>query len=486
MVMLFLLTISVILVQGYHLGTDDGEIYVPAIKQVMQPSLYPVGADFFLMHARFAHMAWIVGNSARLLHLAADPAILLWHVFGVFLLLFAGWRTAELLFTRNATRWAAVVTLGLTMSVPVAGTALVIADPYFTARSLSTPLSLLALTSFLRGHRLGTVVWLLLTGLIHPQMVVYTVGLLGFSLLPRFTTSRVTARAEVAVRASVLASPTLWQTFSLHPATGVYHDLLYSRTFFFVAQWRWYEWFGVAAPLAILLFFYLHPPKGITRTFQPVCRTLILFGIFSTAVTLLFATSTRFDTLQRLQPMRSFDLIYILFFLILGGWLAEHVLRNSPGRWLALFLPLAVGMYALNVALYSFSPHIELPSRVGSNPWLQSFYWIRGNTPQNALFALNPAYQRLPREDEHGFRAVAERSRLADFYKDSGAATMFPVLAPRWEQDQQAASGWEHLTASDFARLRQQTGVSWVVLERAIPALACPYHSNGIWVCRID
>jgi len=32
-------------------------------------------------------------------------------------------------------------------------------------------------------------------------------------------------------------------------------------------------------------------------------------------------------------------------------------------------------------------------------------------------------------EDEHGFRALAERSMLADRVKDSGAVTMFPRLA---------------------------------------------------------
>jgi len=32
----------------------------------------------------------------------------------------------------------------------------------------------------------------------------------------------------------------------------------------------------------------------------------------------------------------------------------------------------------------------------------------------------------MTKDDQHGFRAIAERSRLADAVKDSGAATMFP------------------------------------------------------------
>ena len=59
-------------VHGYHLGVDDSAIYVPAIKRVADPSLYPFGAEFFLSHARFSIFAGLVGGSARLGHLPID------------------------------------------------------------------------------------------------------------------------------------------------------------------------------------------------------------------------------------------------------------------------------------------------------------------------------------------------------------------------------------------------------------------------------
>ena len=52
------------------------------------------------------------------------------------------------------------------------------------------------------------------------------------------------------------------------------------------------------------------------------------------------------------------------------------------------------------------------------NAWLQAFAWIRQNTPVDGLFALDPHYMTLPGEDYHGFRALAERSVLADYEKD--------------------------------------------------------------------
>ena len=75
---------------------------------------------------------------------------------------------------------------------------------------------------------------------------------------------------------------------------------------------------------------------------------------------------------------------------------------------------------------YANSPHIEFPWRQTKNDWVQALYWIRSNTPKNAVFAIDPRYITLPEVDQHGFRAIAERSMLSDYYKDSGAVSLFP------------------------------------------------------------
>jgi hypothetical protein len=60
----------------------------------------------------------------------------------------------------------------------------------------------------------------------------------------------------------------------------------------------------------------------------------------------------------------------------------------------------------------------------------------------------------LPGEDEHGFRAIAERSRLADVMNDSGAASMFLNLSSEWEDQANALSGWQTFRREDVKRLR--------------------------------
>src|SRR5271157_1862014 len=167
------ITVLAVLVHGYHLGVDDSAIYVPAIKRVADPNLYPFGVEFFMSHAHLSIFAQLVGESARLSHLPIDLAIFAWHVASVFLLLLAAWQLLGCCFENSHARWSGVAVLAATLSVPVAGTGLAIMDPYLTARSLSTPATLFAVACYLSNRPRWAFAWLVVTAAPHPQMVFY-------------------------------------------------------------------------------------------------------------------------------------------------------------------------------------------------------------------------------------------------------------------------------------------------------------------------
>jgi hypothetical protein len=136
---------------------------------------------------------------------------------------------------------------------------------------------------------------------------------------------------------------------------------------------------------------------------------------------------------------------------------------------------------------YPFSPHIEWPGSDGGNCWVATFLWIRHHTPKDAVFALDPNYMAFPADDQHGFRAVAERSALADNVKDSGAVSLFPQLADHWKGEILAQAGWADFQLADFERLARQYPVTWVVAHRpGPPGLVCPYENGEVAVCRIS
>jgi hypothetical protein len=212
-------------------------------------------------------------------------------------------------------------------------------------------------------------------------------------------------------------------------------------------------------------------------------RSLIIFELAFFAGAVIIEP---FAGLGKLQPMRALQLVYLLMFLFVGGFLGQFVLKSAIWRWVVLLAPLCAWMCYVQLQLFPNSEHIELPGSAPRNPWLQAFAWIRVNTPLDAYIALDPDYLELPDENWQGFRAIAERSSLADNIADSGAASVFPGLAETWFEQSQDERGWTQFQSSDFHRLQEKYGVNWLVLRRNIFGFDCPYHNNMVSVCRIE
>src|SRR5262249_45327080 len=203
------------------------------------------------------------------------------------------------------------------------------------------------------------------------------------------------------------------------------------------------------------------------------------------AAALVLTIPPPLKTLARLQPMRSLHLLYTGFIILGGGMIGKHVLKRHAWRWVLLFAPLCLGMWFAQQQLFPASVHIEWPGTSPQNDWLRAFDWIRDHTPKDAVFAIDPEYMR--KDDQHGFRAIAERSRLADAVKDSGAVTMFPEppMAQDWLQQTTDLKNWDRFDTSDFLRLKEKYGTDWVVLENPRGDLDCPYQNTTLRVCRI-
>jgi hypothetical protein len=470
-----------VLVHGYHLGADDSAIYVPAIKRVADPNLYPFGAEFFMSHAHLSFFAELVGGSARVTHLPIDTVIFLWHVASIFLLLLAAWQLLGRCFANRSARWGGVAFLAATLSVPVAGTGLVIMDPYLTARSLSTPATLFAVACYLSNRRRWAFACLAAAAALHPQMAVF--GLLFIACMA-LAERRPAAGGSAAPVFGAIAGLPLFLDFA--PLSGAARACLLSRTFFFVSTWAWYEWVGVFAPLAVLWWFSAVRPRNTLPAFRVVARTLIPFGLLFTAAAVMLAIPARLESYNRLQPMRSFHLLYVLFFVLLGGLIGEYGIKKSAWRWAALLLPMALGMALVQESAFPASQHVEWPESNRGNTWMAAFLWIRNHTPKGAVFALDPDYMKQPGEDAHGFRAVAERSVLADNVKDSGAVSLFPQLAAEWESQVHAGRGFDRFQLEDWRKLARRYPVTWILTARPGPAgLTCPYENRDFAVCRM-
>lgn len=477
------LTAAALAIHGYHLGSGDGEIYVPAAKKYLHPELYHYGAQFFFSHAHLSLFSPIMAATARLTRMTMDWTLLVWYVIGLFATIASCWLLLVACFVSARARWTGILTITAVLTMPAANTALMLIDPYLSARSLSTPLTIFALASFLRGHYLRTFAASVLTAAIHPQMSSYLLFLIGLMWLTSKHDQIVREHAPaVAAFGGILPTG-----FQLGPATGAYREALYSRDFFFLSNWTWYDWMGLLAPLAILVWFWKGRLRGTLPGFERISAAMVPFGLISILGAILVCSSAEFEMFVRLQPLRSFHLITFVFITLLAGVAGEYLAKDRPWVVVAICLPLAVGMYFAGRQTFPNSPQVELPSTVSSNPWVNALFWVRQNVPADAVFAIDAYYLKDNLTDTHGFRAIAERSSIPDYLKDGGVASLFPALAGQWKKGSDATRGLNGFSAAEFRSLRKEfPEVSWTVIHGSAPeGMSCPYQSQGFSVCQL-
>ncbi len=213
---------------------------------------------------------------------------------------------------------------------------------------------------------------------------------------------------------------------------------------------------------------------------------VLIYGVFQQAIAMILLAPQAPMTLSALEPMRYLHLVYITLTLVGGGYLGRYLLKARAGRWAIFLLIVSGSMFYAQRQLFAGTAHLEFPGRAPSNAWLQAFDWIRHNTPTGAYFALDPNYLAAPGEDYHGFRALAERSSLADAMKDTSVVTKVPQLGAAWKEQTLAEAGWAHFQLADFQRLKSQFGVDWVLVSSPQSAhLDCHWHNDILAVCQI-
>jgi len=487
LVLLAALTVIALLIMGYHPGLEDDAFYLAAIKRDLNPALFPHDAEFFRLQFQATIFDKLVAFSVRLIHLPLAWTVLLWQVTAIFLLLHGCWRISRRCFAELAAQWAAVTTIAVLLTMPLPGIAISLADQYLHPRTLATAAILAAIVAVLDRRLLWAGVLLAIAFSIHAIMASFGISFCAFL----FWNQRVPVDRRSSVPlAAAMVLPLGW---IFEPASDAWRQAAATRGFYYPGHWHWYEWLGLIAPLILLYTYWTflkrdEPSESDGKALRSLVRSLLYYGIFQTAAGLLIMLPPSLERLRPFEPMRYLHLLYLLFFLVAGGLMGRYILDRRVYRWLLFFLPLSAGMFYAQRQMYPASAHLELPGIAPQNAWLQAFAWIRQNTLVDSLFALDPHYMTLPAEDYHGFRALAERSALADYEKDGGMAARVPRLAPRWLKEVNAQSGWQNFQAADYQRLKRDFGVTWVILyarDEPRDTMTCPYRNGPLQVCRL-
>lgn len=479
------LTPLVLIVHGYHPFAGDAGLYTASVRHILDPDLYPRNAVFVTAFTHRSIFPWLLAGLLRLTHLPLVWILLATHIFSIWLFLVAANCLAARVFPSRSARIFSTLFAAACCALPVAGTALVLMDPYVTARSLSTPLSLLAVAFALDRRWTYTLLLIALTLAIHPIMGVYTAAFVLLAVL--ISSARIRPALIVCTTAFLLAGAA-FALAHVGPVDPAYRQAisLIPRSFLFLARWHWYEFLGLLLPL-LLLAMVLRRAGTQTPT-GTLCFTSILLGTTALLIAACFVPPGGPYLLVPLQVLRSFHLIYCVG-VILGGGLLAALARRSRA-WFNVFVPtllvcLFAGMFLVERAEWSGGRRLELPGLAPSNPYVQAFLWIRIHTPRDAVFAFNPRLVYLPGEDEQGFRALSERDQLADD-KDAGVVAVIPALAPRWAVQRNAELSIDQMSDTERVARLTPLGATWILLPpTALTASPCPYRNAAVQVCRL-
>ncbi len=489
------LAVAALAIHGYHPFAEDAGVYIPAVKKLLNPSLYPHGSEIFMLPARWSAFAQVLASSSRFFHLPLAYALLFWYVACLALTLLAAWKIAQFCFNDSAHGLTASCLLAATISMPAAGCALLLCDPYLTSRSVSTPLVLFSVALVLERRYRPALLCLFAAFLFHPLMAAF--GLLFLMLMFAANSPHKLRYFAIIASLSIVTALVLAAT-NASPVDPDYRAAVLSRSYFFLTQWAWYEWIGAIAPL-ILFAFLARRYRRENAAIVSLSVATIAFGTLAIAGALAITFIPRFFALARFQPMRAFHLIYVLMILLPINAGLHHLSRSWPARrrelaFTALILALSACMFTVQRQTFPYSSHIEWPWTSPQNPWQQAFRWIKNNTPKDAVFALSPNYSNDPQNDRQGFRASAERSALPDQAKDGGVAALFPQIARSWKTSTALTRDLDSINDDQAAQLLD-AGVTWVVVHSdvhdnvhtdAASRLDCPYSNRVLSVCRLD
>ncbi|MGA8221571.1 MAG: hypothetical protein WB780_07940, partial [Candidatus Acidiferrales bacterium] len=283
---LLLLTVAAFTIHGYHPAVEDATIYVPGIMKILNPALFPYGAEFFQTHARLTLFPNLMAESVRISHASLSFVLLFWHLLSIFLLLLACWKLSGQLFEQRTARWAGVGLVAALLTMPVAGTSLYVMDEYLNPRSIAIFCAVFAVDAALKRRYLAVALWTILSAPIHPWMSVFGLSLVAvIFLFQQFGGTE--GMQTIPRRAPALP---LFFPFGLsfgYPSQ-TYRRLIADQSYLFLSQWTWYEWLGILGPLALFWWFHRIARKQSMPKLDLLCKALIVYQAVYFAMALAF------------------------------------------------------------------------------------------------------------------------------------------------------------------------------------------------------
>ncbi|WP_158749768.1 hypothetical protein, partial [Acidobacterium sp. S8] len=314
-----ILTPCVLFIHGYHPFADDAGIYVAGICKMLDPSLFTIDSSVVVAHTQWSIFSHIFAWALRITHIPLEIGLLAAYFLSIFAFLTGCLRLSRGIFKDPNLQWGATLFAGALFTLPVTATALSVMDPYVTARSFSTPFSLFALAACLGRDWKRAALWFLVAATLHPLMAAYlgTFLVTLIFVMERRWVWLATACLSVFTGCALVHFVTRYS-----PLPYGYREAVLTRDYFFLSNWHWYGLVGLLVPLLFMLLAAIRCSNVAVRN---LCIACVVTGSAAIVISSFFVHTSGNFLLARLQPLRSFELIYLSGILLLGGFFAQYL-----------------------------------------------------------------------------------------------------------------------------------------------------------------
>jgi hypothetical protein len=243
------LSTIVFFVHGYHPYSQDAGIYVAAIEKALNPSLFHADAAFVSNHAHFSIFSYTLAAIVRTFHISLNDLLLAAYLSSVILFLVACRCLAVRLFTSEWDQWGALLLLSACYTLPVAGTSVLLMDPYVTARSFAMPMSILAVCAYLDRSWMRLAILVAVTFSLHVLIGAY---LVCFLLILTVLDQGGWGIAFVLCAYGLAGCGGIFWIGRRGTDSVAYEAVLKTHEYLFLSGWHWYEVLGVVLPIVIM------------------------------------------------------------------------------------------------------------------------------------------------------------------------------------------------------------------------------------------
>jgi hypothetical protein len=516
---------------GYRYAASDQAFYIPAIRQHLDPALFPRDLALLSSQGRFTPYDKLVAAIARATSLSL-PALF----FGGYLVTLGLLYAALIIFGRRfyaSARTTAALVLAYTLHHRIAKTGANTLEGYFHPRMLVFALGAFALLAVWRTNapsvhagsphagslervrvspnagetafrRHVMLAWVLIAigALFHPTTALFFAVWVGVALAVNEPKPRRPLLIATGVAAIVGVGLLAFGPLTLKPMDQAWIDALADKDYVFPTQWGFDSWaLNLLFPAVILLGFWLRRRAGVARPGESgiVAGCLALVAIFLASWPLLMLHSTFAVQMQLSRVFWMADLLAIVY----AVWIAAEAFLpdrartahphpgarpdgglRSPSTRRAQIVASIVLIATVGRAWYSMRhDHPDRPLvEIGlpDDEWTDVGRWLRDHTPPDAGLIADPGHAW---RFGTSLRITAERDVFIEDVKDIAIGMYDRAVAMRNVERRAALRDFVSLTPEQFRALAARYDLRYLVTDQRLP-LAEVYHNTRFYVYR--